>query len=76
MSGSEKRIKVSNIANYYENPDNDGEFMFAYYNIGTEPVEIKKGDIIGQVVFQKFLVTDEDNVLNEKRVGGFGSTSK
>ena len=52
------------------------EFMFAYYNIGTEPVEIKKGDIIGQVVFQKFLVTDEDNVLNEKRVGGFGSTSK
>lgn len=78
--GKKKMVLANGIgvidADYYENPDNDGEFMFAYYNIGTEPVEIKKGDIIGQVVFQKFLVTDEDNVLNEKRVGGFGSTSK
>lgn len=78
--GKKKMVLANGIgvidADYYGNPDNDGEFMFAYYNIGTEPVEIKKGDIIGQVVFQKFLVTDEDNVLNEKRVGGFGSTSK
>ena len=49
--------------------------MFAYYNIGTEPLEIKKGDIIGQVVFQKFLVVDNDNASGE-RTGGFGSTSK
>ena len=78
--GKKKMVLANGIgvidADYYENLDNDGEFMFAYYNIGTEPVEIKKGDIIGQVVFQKFLVTDEDNVLNEKRDGGFGSTSK
>lgn len=62
-------------ADYYCNPDNDGEFMFAYYNIGTEPLEIKKGDIVGQVVFQKFLVVDNDNASGE-RTGGFGSTSK
>ena len=62
-------------ADYYCNPDNDGEFMFAYYNIGTEPLEIKKGDVIGQVVFQKFLVVDNDNASGE-RIGGFGSTSK
>lgn len=62
-------------ADYYCNPDNDGEFMFAYYNIGTEPLEIKKGDIIGQVVFQKFLIVDNDNASGE-RTGGFGSTSK
>lgn len=62
-------------ADYYCNPDNDGEFMFAYYNIGTEPLEIKKGDVIGQVVFQKFLVVDNDNASGE-RTGGFGSTSK
>ena len=62
-------------ADYYCNPDNDGEFMYAYYNIGTEPIEIKKGDIIGQVVFQKFLVVDNDNATG-KRQGGFGSTSK
>lgn len=62
-------------ADYYGNPDNDGEFMYAYFNISDEPVEFKKGDIIGQVVFQKFLVVDNDNATGE-RLGGFGSTDK
>lgn len=62
-------------ADYYCNPDNDGEFMYAYYNIGKEPVEIKKGEIIGQVVFQKFLIIDNDAAEGE-RTGGFGSTGK
>ncbi len=62
-------------ADYYSNPDNDGEFMYAYFNVGTEPLEIKKGDIIGQVVFQKFLIVDNDNATGE-RSGGFGSTNK
>ena len=53
----------------------DGEFLFAYYNIGTEDLQIKKGEIIGQVVFQKFLVVDNDNASGE-RTGGFGSTGK
>lgn len=77
--GKKKLVLANGIgiidADYYCNPDNDGEFMFAYYNIGTEPLEIKKGDIIGQVVFQKFLVVDNDNASGE-RTGGFGSTSK
>lgn len=60
---------------YYGNPDNDGHIMFAFYNIKSEPVEIKKGDAIGQAVFQKYLVTDDDSAEGE-RVGGFGSTSK
>ena len=62
-------------ADYYGNPDNDGEFMFAFYNIGTEPLEIKKGDVIGQVVFQKFLIVDNDQAEGE-RLSGFGSTDK
>lgn len=62
-------------ADYYCNPDNDGEFMFAYYNIGSNPVEIKKGETIGQVVFQKFLIVDDDNAIGT-RDGGFGSTGK
>ena len=62
-------------ADYYGNPDNDGHFMYAYYNFFDHDVEIKKGDIVGQVVFQKFLVTDDDNASGE-RLGGFGSTSK
>ena len=60
---------------YYGNPDNDGAIMFAFYNIKSEPVEIKKGDVIGQAVFQKYFVTDDD-YAEGLRTGGFGSTSK
>lgn len=60
---------------YYGNPDNDGHIMFAFYNIKDEDTVIKKGDCIGQGIFQKFLITDND-VAEGERVGGFGSTSK
>ena len=60
---------------YYGNPDNDGHIMFAFYNIKEEDIEIKKGEAIGQAIFQKYLVADDDNAEGE-RVGGFGSTSK
>ena len=77
--GKKKLVLANGIgiidADYYCNPDNDGEFLFAYYNIGTEDLQIKKGEIIGQVVFQKFLVVDNDNASGE-RTGGFGSTGK
>ncbi len=60
---------------YYENPDNDGHFMFAFYNIKDEDIEIKKGECIGQAIFQKYYVTDNDSAEGE-RIGGFGSTTK
>ncbi len=60
---------------YYGNPDNDGHIMFAFYNIKDEDIEIKKGEAIGQAIFQKYLVTDNDSAEGE-RVGGFGSTNK
>ena len=60
---------------YYGNPDNDGHIMFAFFNIKEEDIEIKKGDVVGQAIFQKFLVTDDDSAEGE-RVGGFGSTNK
>ena len=60
---------------YYGNPDNDGHIMFAFYNIKEEDIEIKKGECIGQGIFQKYLVTDDD-VAEGERIGGFGSTSK
>ena len=62
-------------ADYYGNEDNDGHFMFAYYNFFDHDVEIKKGDPIGQVIFSKYLVVDDDNATG-CRTGGFGSTSK
>ena len=62
-------------ADYYGNEDNDGHIMFAFYNVGSEDITIKKGEAIGQGVFQKYLVTDEDKAEGT-RSGGFGSTDK
>ena len=62
-------------ADYYGNPDNDGLIMYAFYNFFAEDVQIKKGDVIGQAIFQKYLTVDNDKAEGE-RVGGFGSTSK
>ena len=58
---------------YYGNEDNDGHIMFAFYNIKEEDIQIKKGECIGQGVFQKYFVTDNDNATGV-RSGGFGST--
>lgn len=60
---------------YYGNEDNDGHIMFAFYNIKEEDIEIKKGEAIGQAIFQKYFVADED-CAEGKRSGGFGSTNK
>ena len=60
---------------YYGNQDNDGHIMFAFYNIKEEETIIKKGEAIGQAIFQKYLVVDND-VAEGERVGGFGSTTK
>ena len=60
---------------YYGNPDNDGHIMFAFYNIKDEDITIKKGEAIGQGVFSKYLIIDNDNALGE-RLGGFGSTDE
>ena len=60
---------------YYGNIDNDGHIMFAFYNIKEEDILIKKGEAIGQGVFSKYLVVDDDSSDGE-RTGGFGSTDK
>lgn len=62
-------------SDYYGNPDNDGAFMYAFYNFFDKDLEIKKGDVIGQAIFQKYYIADDDQA-NGDRIGGFGSTSK
>ena len=61
-------------SDYYGNPDNDGHIMFAFFNFKDEDIEIKKGERIGQGMFQKYLVTDND-IAEGERTGGFGSTN-
>ena len=62
-------------SDYYENPQNDGELMFAYYNFFPIDVTLKKHEAVGQAFFQKFLITDDDKASGI-RMGGFGSTDK
>ena len=38
-------------------------------------IEVKKGDVIGQVIFQKYLTVDNDEASGIRK-GGFGSTDK
>ena len=61
-------------SDYYSNSGNDGEIMFEYYNFMPWAVKIKKGDKVGQGVFQKYLKVDNDNATGD-RTGGIGSTN-
>ena len=61
-------------SDYYGNADNDGHIMYAFYNVKEEDVQIKKGERIGQAIFQKYLVADND-IAQGERTGGFGSTN-
>lgn len=64
-------------ADYYNNLDNDGEIMFAFFNISDEPVTLHVGDRIGQGVFKKYLRPTEGlRIKDAERTGGFGSTGK
>ena len=46
---------------------------FSYFNMGTEPVNISKGDIVGQLVL--ISVVQHSPVSDVERVDGFGSTT-
>lgn len=77
-SGPKKGFVMANgigiiDSDYYENENNDGHFYFQYFNFLEHDLVVKKGDIIGQVIFMKFLVTDNDTA-DGVRTGGFGST--
>ena len=62
-------------ADYYGNQDNDGEIMFAFYNFSEEDVTIEKGYHLGQGIFLEYKLT-EDDVSEDERKGGWGSTNK
>lgn len=65
-------------ADYYSNPDNDGEIGFEFYNMSDEDIEIEKGEKLGQGIITTFVKTENDYVSNPygTRLGGFGSTGK
>lgn len=60
-------------ADYYNNPDNEGEIFFQMINFTPFPIMLKKGDAIGQGIIKPYLTTEDDAAAGS-RVGGFGST--
>ena len=61
-------------ADYYNNPDNEGEIFFQMINLSPYDIQLHKGDIIGQGIIKPYLTTEDDNASGQ-RTGGFGSTS-
>ena len=60
-------------ADYYNNPDNEGEIFFQVINLSPFPIKLQKGDVIGQGIIKHYLTTEDDEAIGE-RLGGFGST--
>lgn len=60
-------------ADYYNNPDNEGEIFFQIINLSPFPIKLHKGDAIGQGIIKRYMTTIDDEA-NGTRVGGFGST--
>lgn len=76
--GFKKHVSIPNAvgvidSDYYGNVDNDGNIAFAFTNNGSEPLEVKEGDKIGQGIFLSYFLTDDD-ISGGKREGGMGST--
>ena len=61
-------------ADYYNNPDNEGEIFLQIYNLSPFNIQIKKGDAIGQGIILPYGITEDDVVMGD-RLGGFGSTN-
>ena len=62
-------------SDYYNNSDNEGHIMIAYYNTNSAPYTIEKGERIGQCIFMKYLTTNDDAAAGV-RTGGIGSTGR
>lgn len=77
-SGPKKGFLMANSvglidSDYYNNPGNEGHIFFSYFNCSDHDILVKKGDVVGQIIFIKYLTVDNDSA-NGIRVGGFGST--
>ena len=63
-------------ADYYENPDNDGDIGFMFYNIKDEDVTLEPGEKLGQGVFELYGTLTNETEVTDERTSGWGSTGK
>ena len=60
---------------YYNNENNEGHMWVALQNHGDKDYHVKKGEAYAQGIFTKFLTVDDEDKIEGKRKGGFGSTN-
>lgn len=63
-------------SDYYNNPDNEGEIGFMFYNFSGNKIILKKGDKIGQGLFSTYFKVDDEGSVFNIRKGGIGSTGE
>ncbi|NVY95995.1 dUTP diphosphatase [Lactobacillus sp. DCY120] len=63
-------------ADYYDNPQNEGEIFVQMLNFFPTDRLIKKGDRICQGIFVPYLTVDNDHNDAPRRQGGFGSSGE
>lgn len=62
-------------ADYYNNPDNEGEIMGMFIHLDNDDYVIHKGSRIMQGIILSYGIADDDHTENERK-GGFGSTDR
>lgn len=77
--GIKKGLILANVtgiidSDYYNNPSNEGHIMIALLNTTDQPVTIGDGERVCQGIFNKYLITSDDQA-SESRIGGVGSTN-
>ena len=60
-------------ADYYNNPDNEGEIFVQMINLSPFDVLVRKGERLAQGIIHRYEIT-EDDAATGARDGGFGST--
>lgn len=61
-------------ADYYNNPNNEGEIFVQLINFGVRTAKLHKGERIAQGIFTQFMTTDDEEEIVNDRTGGFGSS--
>ena len=62
-------------SSYYNNKENEGGIWIALHNHSNKAYKFRKKDRLVQGIFQKFLTIENDEFINNIRVGGLGSTN-
>lgn len=61
-------------SDYYNNKANEGHILLAIENTSEKEVSFAVGDRLAQGIFLKYLESESEEMPQQKRVGGIGST--